>query len=210
MAQHLRSDMSVEKNRMFGKRHVSLCDQFPGGEVLVDMIKPCINDIDKKIANFKYFKKELIKANDMLIYETTNLKNQLRTAADIIRGYDRENPGAQLMKMIFPDKLTPVLYTNTLDTPGEISKIVTKIQSLGKEHSLYNTTVKLTEKINNCKIAIKNCDDAGAKLKIAEAELEVAHVSLLRQYSINIYEAKKIFGSNTADLLFPKVRRKKG
>jgi hypothetical protein len=205
LPQSLRPETSVEKNQLNGERHISLCEQVPGAEQLVNWISPYLISLEERIANYKKAEKESLKASDKLIYNTSLLKNQLRSASDKVKEYDRDNPGSNLMSVIFPDNLTPLIVTNPVDTPKEVTKTVTKIQSLGIEHPLYGVAAKITEKVDLCNESITKCKDADEKLKVAEAELDVAHLAFIKQYGINILEAKKLFGKDFSEQLFPKI-----
>jgi hypothetical protein len=206
LPQSLRPEASVEKNQLYGERHVSLCEQFPGTEALVSAISPCLGNVEEKIASYKKAEKESLKANDKQICNTNLLKNQLRSTSERIKEYDRDNPGSNLMSMVFPDNLTPVvLLTNPEDLLSETTTIVAKIQSLGSEHPLYAIAAKITEKVDICNQCMAKCKEADAKLNMAETELDIAHLALVKQYGINILESKKMFGNDFTEQLFPRL-----
>lgn len=209
MAQSIRQENSAEKNELTSKRHASLCAQVPGAEVLAQAISPAIANLDEKVLIFKTRNEESTQALDVLIYNTTLLRNQLRNTADKLKGYDRDNPTSNSMGVVFPDNLTPILTTSPFDTPKEVSKIVSKLQGLGNEHPAFGDIPKITEKIDICSQSIVKCNEADSKLKLAEADLEVAHGVLIKQYNNNILEAKKLFGNVFSDHLFPKTKTSK-
>jgi hypothetical protein len=209
MAQAIRPENSVEKNELVSKRHASLCSQVPGAEVLAQAISAPISNLSEKIHNYKIRSEESTKSLDVLIYNTSLLKNQLRNTADKLKGYDRDHPGSNTMGMVFPNNLTPFLTANPFETTKEVSMIIPKLQTLGIEHPAAGDVPKIMEKIERCSQSIIKCNEADANLNMAKSELEISHGVLIKQYNINILEAKKMFGNDFSDNLFPKSRTAK-
>lgn len=205
MPQNLRTDASTETNIYLAKRHERLTKQQTGAKPLYDAIHPYVEETIEKYNAYKAEVENNDAAYDSLMLVSGQLKNQIRTASDTCKSFDRDNPGARIKEIIFPENTGSLMKLNPFEATDEFQKIVTRFQSLGTEHALYGVAAKIMEKIDVCLTAVEKCGETVSTLKLAEAQLEIAEANLLKKYSDNILDAEKMFGKNIAAHLFPRV-----
>lgn len=206
MPQTLLVEMSVDRCADAMKRSTRLFTQHQGAESLIAESKPSLDDLLAKKAAHKAAADEMDAAGDLLVYNTEFLKNQLRSAADACKSFDRDNPGSQIRSVIFPDNTTELLKTDPMEIPDAFRKISSKFETLGTDHALFVNASKLTEKIDKCVSSIAKYKEAATALSLAEAQLEMSKANLVKQYNNNILKAQQMLDKVVAENLFPKIR----
>ena len=87
--------------------------------------------------------------------------------------------------------------------------IAVRLESLGKEHTLFLLAEELHNSLENSEQAIKGVGNAIREKKLAEAEVEIAKENLILRYEINYLDARKKYGRRMADTLFPRTYSQK-
>jgi hypothetical protein len=184
---------------------VRLCAQVPGTEFLSNPIKVLITDVETKISAKKVAVEEKETCYDIIGFRDAMMDNAIRTIASRAKDYDLNTPGSNAYRTIFPENTTDIINLNPAEEVSEVSKVVTRIKSLGETHPIYPLITTLTESAAQVDIAIKAHLDAITAVGAADAQLQLAKTALIRQYLSNMFDAEKRFGRKTADRLFPRI-----
>ncbi len=208
MAQRLHQSHSPGLCIRSGKRHVRLCTQAKGGEVLSAAISGLIAVAEEKASRKRTAEDARDGYYDMLIFHDAELDNRVRTTASRCKEYDRENPTAHLYATIFPEDTSAIIQVNPMNEPAEVKKVITRLQSLGSAHPLFQMADYLTEAVEKVNEIVPKYLDSVSQVGTTDAELQIAKADLIRQYLHNMFEAEKMFGRNYADKLFPRLSRK--
>jgi hypothetical protein len=91
------------------------------------------------------------------------------------------------------------------DEPNEADAIAAKIESLGATHQLYPFAAKIKAKTAPVRTAINAHKETIRKQKLAEAEVEIAKMDVVRAYEINYLDSRKELGTVAAERLFPQL-----
>jgi hypothetical protein len=207
MAQRLQEKFSAEACVAFGKRHLRLNSQTRGAETLTSAIGPVIADLEVRIANVASAEAEKNSCYDLTVFMDTELDNKVKTTADRCIAYDRDHPGSQVYRLIFPDNTFAITSVHHLKETAEVKKIITRLETLPQDHPLRPEITVLQEVIGRVDGTIQNYYDAISKHASAKADCDIAKIKLIRQYTANMFDAEKMYGRTDANRLFPIISR---
>jgi hypothetical protein len=205
MPQRLQKNCSPAMCIRYSNRHSRLCTQVAGGENLRNEIKVQVTATEEKMKAKEVAEDARDGFYDLIIFSDADLDNRVRTAASKCKEYDRSNPTARIYETIFPENTGPIIDTNPENEPAEVMKVVSRIQTLGKDHQLTSLAAYLTEGVEKSNEYIKQYLASIAKVGMVDAELQIAKANLIKQYIANMFEAEKMFGRKYAARLFPKL-----
>ena len=204
MAQLLYERHSTNVHLNIVKRHIRLARQFKGAEMLVTAIEPFYNELAAKAANTVSAAEETEYKRDLLAFTDVSLDDKVRDLNEACKKYDRDHPGIPVTTLLFPDGISPVIYSPVESEPGLVEQLIAGIRSLG-DHPLAGYVAPLQEAVDKSKAAIDELKAAITAEKMAEALEAIAKVNLTRQYEQNIYAASSKFGKAFANRLFPQI-----
>lgn len=92
---------------------------------------------------------------------------------------------------------------------NEANKIVLRLESLGVEHDLVPSVVKMQDKITGATTAQEALSDAIRKEKMAEAEVEIAKGTLIKRYEHNCLDVRHKYGKAMCEKVFPIIRSRR-
>jgi len=207
MAQRLQERFSAEACVAFGKRHLRLNSQTQGAESLTNAIGPAIADLEVRITRVAAAEAEKNSCYDITVFMDTELDNKVKTTADRCIAYDRDHPGSQVYKLVFPDNTFAVTGVHHLKETAEVKKVITRLETLPQDHLLRAEIAILQEVIGRVDGTIQNYYDAISKHASAKAECDIAKIKLIRQYTANMFDAEKMYGRSDANRLFPIISR---
>jgi hypothetical protein len=205
MARMLNERESADRHLNLVKRHIRLCRQANAGKY-ADAIKPAFDELTEKQKIFTEKLELREAASDDIVFCDAELDNSVRTTFEKCKQHDRDNPGQQITARIFPqERFSHIVNMNRMEEPVEVERLAVKFESLGKSHALYTLAAFLRQKIAPVQQAIERYYAAVRDMKMAEAEIEIAQVKMIRQYETNYLEARKDWGKEPAERLFPKT-----
>ena len=209
MARMLQDRDSTDSHLNTTRRHVRLCKQIKGAETLAEAIQPAYQQLQQKQADTQAKAEARQEAYDDLLLSDTDLDNAVRTTFEKCKQFDRENPGLPVLAQIFPDQT----YSSIINIPREqepdvVEKLAIRLENMGETHSLFPVAAELRARITTSRNTITAFHTAVREQKMAEAEEEIAQAALRQQYEINYLEARKLFGRQTAERLFPRLGAK--
>lgn len=207
MATMLSSRYSAERCMNFSRRHQRLVKQVVNDSELAGGIQKPIDKVSAKQADYEQKVEEHENAYDDMVLADRYIDDNIRSLYADCKKYDRDNPVDRILIKVFPDET----YGDIIRLPfmkeiNEVSNIQLRVESLGKGHAIYSYVEKIQEVISNAKKAIEENANAIRQEKLAEAEIDIAKEELIRQYEINYLDARRKYGRNLAENLFPKVR----
>lgn len=205
MARRLQNQYSPGLCVRYSKRHTRINAQVAGTETLTSAIVPLIAATEEKIAAKKTAEDTRDSNYDLLMFADGELDNKVRDTAAACKEYDRNNPGARTYETVFPENTKPIIDANPADEPAEVTKVVSRLQSLGSNHVLAAFIPSLTESAEKVSEYSNKYLTAISQVGKADADLQIAKANLIRQYTFNMFEAEKMFGRKYASRLFPKI-----
>ncbi len=206
MAKLLSSHDSATRCLNIVRRHERLIKQVVNDSQLISSIKTSRENLEQKVK--LKTEKQTVRENtyDDMILSDHNLDDSIRSTYEKCEQYDRGNPSERILKKIFPDeKYGEIVRLPFLKEIASVEKIVIRIESLGASHSIYSLADEIKSRLTNTSEAIKANEASIREIKLAEAEVEIAKESLIRQYESNYLDARKTYGKNTCEKLFPRV-----
>jgi hypothetical protein len=207
MARLLSTHESASSCLNIVRRHERLIRQVANNNSLLEPIKKVRENLEikLKVKNDKQAQRE--NAYDDLILSDRNLDDSARTIFEKCEQYDREHPSEIILKKVFTDEKYGVIVRLPFAKEViELDKIVVRLESLGSGHALFPLAAELKTRINITKEGIKANDAAIVDVKMAEADVEIAKEGLIRQYEANYLEARKMYGKNNCEKLFPRMQ----
>jgi hypothetical protein len=206
MARMLRETQSTHLHLNASRRHGRLCGKVKGAQKFEDAIKPSRDALVQKQNQTGLKTEEKEDGYDDLMLADAELDDAIRTAFEKCMQFNRDNPGQSLLLKIFPDqKYTDVTMASWTKEPDLAEQVAVRFDNLGPTHPLTPVGADLRTKIASSRAAIAAYYEAIRRQKVAEAEEEIAQAELRRQYEANYLDARKEFGREIADKLFPKV-----
>jgi len=210
MAQLLSEKQSVKVHLKIVKRHIRLVRQINGGEELATAIEPFYQELTTKAAAVMAAKDETQTKRDLLTLKDGQLDDKVRDLYEACKKFDRDHPGIGIIRKLFPEGLSKVVYTVSEQEPTLVEKLILGIQSLGESHELAAHIAPLQTANNACKVAIDNYNAALNMQKTVEAYEAIAKIDLCRQYEQNFHTAGLKFGKAFANRLFPPINPPSG
>lgn len=206
MARMLHDQDSTHMHLNATRRHTRLCNQTQGAEKFANAIQPAYEALAQKKAETEAKSDARQMAYDDLLLNDTDLDNGVRTLFEKCKQYDRNNPGAMILKQIFPEEqYGPIVRANMIKEPDLVEELVIRTESLGESHELFPEAAILRAKIEASRSAIEGFNHAVRAQKMAEAEEEISQAALRQQYEINYLDARKEFGRVFTERLFPQI-----
>ncbi len=205
MAQLLSEKQSVKVHLKIAKRHIRLTRQINGGEELAAAIEPFYQELTTKVAAVMAAKDETQAKRDLLALKDGLLDDKVRDLYEACKKFDRDHPGIGIIRKLFPEGLSKVVYSASEHEPSLVEKLILGIQSLGESHELAALIAPLQTANNACKVAIDSLNAALNVQKTVEAYEAIAKTDLCRQYEQNLHAAGLKFGKAFANRLFPQI-----
>lgn len=188
------------------RRHKRLCRKNPNGEPFINAIEPAEAALRGKFGLLQEAEYAREDAYDDVQLADYDLDNVIRDTFDAWKPYARNNPMEHEVKRIFPDStFSDIIRMPYLDEPNEADGIAIKIESLGTTHQLYPFAAAIRAKTTIVRNEIEAHKEAIRKQKMAEAEVEIAKISVVRAYEVNSLDARKQLGAIAAERLFPQL-----
>jgi len=192
------------------RRHQRLCKQVVNDEELILQIQTTADVLISKDQVLQVKQVERENAYDDVILYDRYLDDTVRSVFEDCKQFDRKNRSETVLSKIFPDeKFGEIVRLPFAKEISDVQQISVRLKSLGEDHELFALAEQLDTSIANSKSALKTVDESITSIKMAEAEVEIAKEALIRRYEINYLEARKKYGRNTAEKLFPKIYSRK-
>ncbi|MCP4181534.1 MAG: hypothetical protein GY756_27535 [bacterium] len=206
MAQMISDRMSTYRISNFSYRHTRLCKINNGGEEFISLIEDYLNKLNEAEKVTLKAKLDRETAYDDAIVCNHALDDSVRYCHEKGKKYDRDNPGSQILKVLFPDgKFSTITKASLRLEPDKAEQLVQRIGSLGAEHIMNELVSELSEGISKCRAALSVYYIAITNQKSAEALEAVAKTNLIKQYSNNYHDIVKKFGRSYANRFFPVI-----
>ena len=187
------------------KRHIRLCRQIKGAEVLATAIEPCYNDLVAKVAVIAQANEASDLKRDQVLLKDALLDDKVRDLFEACKKFERDNPGQLVTSLLFPDGLSSIIYAPLESEPGDVERLMIGIGNLGEGHLLAAHISLLQLAVDECKAALAEMKEALKAVKTAEAFEDISKMNLSRQYEQNLYAAESKFGKRYANRLFPAI-----
>lgn len=205
MPQLLRDPYSTEVHLNAARRHIRMCQQHNTAS-LVAAILPAVRTLQAKAEASRLARMEREDAQDDLIQADNDLDNGVRALFEQARQIQRENPIDNSFQQLFPSgKYSAIVRSPLEEETTQVAQIGTRINSLPENHPLRASGVTLAQKLEKTITCLTTLNEAIRKLKLAEAEEEIAQAALRRQYEINYLDARAEYGKVFAERLFPSI-----
>lgn len=188
------------------RRHKRLCRKNPNGEPFINAIEPAEAALRGKFGLLQEAEYAREDAYDDVQLADYDLDNVIRDTFDAWKTHLRSNPMEHEATRIFPNgTFSDIVRMSYVDEPNEADGIATKIESLGATHQLYLFAAAIRAKTVIVRKEIEAHKEAIRNQKMAEAELDIAKMSVIRAYEINYLDARKKLGVRIAERLFPQL-----
>ena len=122
MAQFLYDRHSSALHLNTVKRHIRLCRQVKGAEELATTIEPGYNELSTKVAATAKASDDCDIKRDQVLLKDALLDDKVRDLNEACKKYERDNPGENVMALLFPGGLSPVIYAPLSSEPAEVEK----------------------------------------------------------------------------------------
>lgn len=210
MAQLLYEKQSTKVHLNATRRHVRLCRRTSGAEEAIAAIEPHYQAlVEKQNATDEAVLNREMAYDDVYHYDDI-LDDEVRSCFGDCKKHDRKNPGRPVLVQLFPDgKTTTITDVSLRDEPNKVGQLISRIESLGEDHSLYSLIEGLNEGVENCRNALVAYNESITAQKTAEAQEKIAKANLRRQYEFNYLDLAKKFGKRNADRFFPVLRSRR-
>ena len=124
-------------------------------------------------------------AYDDVLAADGDLDDGIRNLFSAAETFDRENPGAGMLAILFPSGgFGTIIEIDIAQEPAAAEALAVKIATLGATHALAPHDAKLKALAQSVRDALKELDDAVRAAKAADAEEEIAQGTLRRQYEL--------------------------
>lgn len=209
MANMLRFTDSADRHLDATRRHIRLCNQVPDAHKFAVAIDPRYKALQVADEQYREAVYNRVDAYDDMIHYDRNLDNGIRTVYEKCNQFDRDNPGSNVLHLVFPNgTFSEYIRKNMFKEPTYVEQLAVKIESLGKNHTLFPLAAYIRRHILRMRKAIVVYNEALRNEKVVQAEEEVVKGNLRAQFEANYLDARKESGRTYADSLFPKMRHK--
>ncbi|MBN1185264.1 MAG: hypothetical protein JXB49_23465 [Bacteroidales bacterium] len=210
MARLLSTNDSASRCLNSVRRHQRLAKKIVNDEELIKQVQPEYDTLQEKVKISDEKETGRENAYDDLLLADRNLDDTLRTVFEKCKQYDRDHMSEKVLISVFPDEtFGDIVRLPFAKEILEVEKIAVRIESLGNSHTLSGLAEEIRTKAKLCKEAIKGVDEAIRDKKMAEADVDITKEALIRKYEGNYLDARKKYGRNTADKLFPSIYSRK-
>lgn len=207
MAQFLKDNHSANVHQNIVRRCLRLCRQVKNADEFATALEPFFDDFKAKRAALIAARENTENLYDSKVLADTNLGDKLQDLSEDCKKYDRNNPGSELLPLLFPNGVSRIMAVSYDNEPAEVEKIILKINDLGAEHPIAAHVPVLQESVNTCKAAIDANNTAKNAFDQAKTLLNIAKGNLNKQYEKTIYAASGKFGKKYAERLFPAIKK---
>jgi len=209
MAELLRDEDSTDKHLDLTRRHQRRCRKTNGADAFAEAIEPPRLALVRALAASVAAENTEEDASDDLELAGRDGADALRNLSAAAKEYDRKSPGENTHEAIMGSGFSDDLHSDGTVESATLERYAVKVKALGETHALAGRVVELT----GAAAAIRAAD-AAAKAAIearamTDAGEEIAQAAVRRAYEANSLDARKKFGRDGAERLFPRVRRKK-
>ncbi len=143
-------------------------------------------------------------AYDDIQYADHDLDDTIRTLFENCEQHDRNYANNPVLKKLFPKgTFSDIIRMPYAKEPAEAERIAATIDTLGNTHPLYPMAAALRTNIAGVNTAIDAYKKAITDLTRAEVNEEIAKAELRQQYEFNYLDARKEFGIEFAERIFP-------
>lgn len=209
MARMIYKQDSTAMHLKMARRHIRLCGQVKGAGKFAEQILPVwknLKESEKKKESASEIRDD---AYDDVVLKDIELDNMVRTVFERTRQYDRDNT-TRYLDLLFPARgFSDIIRMHMSKEPQEVGKLLLKIEKLEDGHGLRELIEPLKTKIENAKAAWAAYEQKIDSLKEMQIDEEMAKLAVRRQYEHNWLDARKEYGVNMADSIFPKITTRK-
>jgi hypothetical protein len=209
MARLLYKQDSTALHKRMARRHIRLCGQVKGGASYAQVMQVKLDNLLQK-EHALFVAGELSENTyDDLVLQDSFLDDTVRTVFERTRQHDRENREG-VSVLLFPD----LTFSNIVNIPfseesKKINSLIQKLGTLDATHALHPLAGLLQQKVDEVNIAIAARQQAADTVRKCQVDLELARNDVRIQYEMNYLDARKSFGKQIAESLFPKVVHRK-
>jgi hypothetical protein len=206
MARMIQPTASTERKLNTVRRLVRICKQQLGGEELTQELLPHQENLKTKNTVVLNLAQAVEDAYDDEVFAESTMDLSVKNVHAGVLKYDREHLGEMLMPQLFPEsKFSPITDAPRAKEPGLVEDLAKRIEALGSQHVLAPYAVELRQKAAQTRNCLQAHEDRIRALKQAEAEEEISAARLARAYEGCYLDARKKFGREIAEALFPRT-----
>jgi hypothetical protein len=208
MAQMLHQKDSSAKHLRFGRRHIRLCGQISGAGQFAAAIQPKLDSLAAKVRERTAATEQRENAYDEVVFQDTQLDNAVRTVFERVKQYDREHT-TRTLDLLFPGRVYSDLVRMPLsEEPHAVNKIIVKIEGMNAGAEFQELADLLKQKTEVSIAAWNAYQQTVVDYNAIAAAEEVVKLEVRQQYEYNWLDARRAYGANVANSLFPKVTSK--
>ena len=188
------------------RRHVRLLKRVFNDENLINQIQTEYEALESKQKTIEEKEHERENAYDDMLLADHLADDAVRNLFGACQEYDRNNPGSNVLIRVFPDEIFGnIIHLPLVSEVIQLDKLVVRLNELGPDHELAGFSKEMSEKSEAVKTAMATYEEKVRQVKLAEAEGEIAKEALIRKYELNYLEARKTYGRQQAEKLFPRL-----
>ncbi|MDR2887287.1 MAG: hypothetical protein LBV26_04695 [Bacteroidales bacterium] len=210
MARLLYQQDSTPMHQRMARRHIRLCGQIIGAASLGQAMQPKLDVLTVK-ARDRHAAEELCEnVQDDLVLTDSYLDNGVRNLFENARMYDRNNM-TRITEMLFPHlTFSDIINMPLSEEPLKVAQLIEKLGQLEEGNELRNYIETLTEASKSVNTVLEARRNTAENLSRRQADEELARAAVRAQYESNYLDARKQFGRQHAEHLFPKVANRRG
>jgi hypothetical protein len=192
------------------RRHIRLCGQINGAADYGKAMQPKLDDLALKERERHEAEELCENAQDDLVLKDSSLDNCVRNLFEHARRYDRDNM-TRFTEMLFPHlSFSDIINAPLSDEPIRVMHLVEKLEHLEEWNELRKYAESLTKYVTAVNEALDARRKSAETLSRRQANEELARNAVRTQYESNYLDARKQYGKQQAEHLFPKVPRRPG
>ena len=188
------------------RRHIRLLKRVFNDENLINQIQAEYEALESKQKTIEEKEHERENAYDDMLLADHLADDTVRNLFGASQEYDRNNPGSNVLIRVFPDEtFGNIIRLPLVSEVIQLDKLVVRLNELGPDHALAGFSKEISEKSEAVKTAMTTYEEKVREVKLAEAEGEIAKEALIRKYELNYLDARKTYGKQQAEKLFPSL-----
>lgn len=210
MAMLLKDRDSTDRHLNAGRRHMRLCQEVPGCDQFSASIQPALQNLEAKAAVTK--SKIIIRENtlDTLKLRERIAEKKIRTLFERCLQHDRDNIGSHTVEHLFPEgRRTPYVTGERKRKVDMMEQIAKRGEALAADHPLQETITDLKSAIAGARELLAQYSESQLAVKLVTAEEQIAQTNVRRTYEANYLDARKLYGKDVAESIFPDLRTAK-
>jgi hypothetical protein len=198
---------STAMHLRLGRRHVRLCGRVTGAEQFAAAIQPKLDKLAAREQERKAETENRENAYDDVVLHDTQLDDAIRTVFERIRQYDREHT-TRTLDLLFPGRAYSDLIRKPLsEEPHAVNKIIVKLEGVDTGAEFKELAALLRQKTEASINSWNVYQQTVARYNEITAAEEVIKLEVRQQYEYNWLDARRAYGANVANSLFPKVSK---